>query len=137
MKKIGILVALLLLASTGTGWAICGPVDRWIDETAASEVYYVKAGGMLLRGLHRVIESPVELACHTYKGATEELGYGEGILKGLGKGTLWMVDDILRGAWDIVTFAFPDYHGEPGEHEQECWGAGATGGSGETTTAAK
>lgn len=125
MKKIGVLLALLLLAGASPGWAICGPVDDWISEQATSDVYYVKAGGMLLRGLHRIIESPVEVACHTYKGATEELGYGEGVLKGLGTGFLWMTDSILRGAWDIVTFAFPGYHGETGTHTQECWGKGA------------
>jgi len=131
IKKIGLFAVLFLVVGMSSAWAICGPVDSWIDDQAASEVYYVKAGGMLLRGVHRIIESPVELACHTYKGVTEELGYGEGVLKGLGKGTLWMVDDILRGAWDIITALFPDYHGEPGEHEQECWG----GGGGETATA--
>lgn len=133
MRKIGMLLAVFLVIGASPGWSICGPVDSWIDEQAASENYGIKAGGMLLRGFHRIIESPVELACHTYKGATEELEYGVGILKGLGYGTLWMVDSMLRGAWDIITFAFPDYHGEPGEHKQECWGADAGGGT--TTTA--
>ncbi len=127
MKKIGLLLALFLIVGAVPGWSICGVVDEWVSEQAGSDVYYVKAGGMLLRGLHRIIESPVEVACHTYKGATEELGYGEGVLKGLGTGVLWMTDSILRGAWDIVTFAFPGYHGEPGTHEQECWGTGAGG----------
>jgi len=125
--KIGIGAALLFLVGVTPAWAICGPVDEWIDTQAASEVYPVKAGGMLLRGVHRIIESPVELACHVYKGSTEELQYGVGVLKGFGYGLLWTLDSILRGAWDIVTFAFPDYHGEPGGHAQECWGANAGG----------
>ena len=131
MKKIALFLALLIVVGAQPGWSICGPVDSWIDEQSASDVYYVKAGGMLLRGLHRIIESPVELACSTYKGSTQELGYGEGVLKVLGGGFLWMLDDIIRGAWDIVTFAFPGYHGEPGNHEQNCWGSGA---SASTTT---
>lgn len=132
MKKISIFLALLMVLGTGSAWAVI----EWVDEQAQSDVYHVKAGGMFLRGLNRIVESPVELACHTYKGATEELGYGEGILKGLGLGAVWMVDDILRGAWDVVTALFPDYHGEPGTHEQECWGQGATAESSEATTTA-
>jgi hypothetical protein len=128
MKKIAVFVALFLILGSVPGWSICGPVDTWIDEQAASENYAAKAGGMLLRGMHRIIESPVELACHTYNGATDELEYGVGILKGLGYGTLWMIDSILRGGWDILTFAFPDYHGEAGTHVQECWGEHAGGG---------
>lgn len=128
MKKLGIFLALLLILGAGSAWAV---ID-WVDGQANSDVYYTKAGGMLLRGLDRIVESPVELACHTYKGATEDLGYGEGILKGLGLGALWTVDGVLRGAWDIITFAFPDYHGEPGTHKQECWGGG---GSSETAAA--
>ncbi len=126
MKKIGCLVALFLLIGASSGWsAMSSSLDGWLNDQAKSDNYGIKAYGMILRGLDRIVESPVELACHTYKGVTEELGYGEGILKGLGMGTLWMVDDLLRGAWDVVTFAFPGYHGEPGEHHQKCWGSGA------------
>ena len=132
MRKIVLLATLFLIMGASHAWAFCGAMDDWIDAKANSEVYYVKAGGMLLRGLDRIVESPIELACHTYKGSTEELGYGEGVLKGLGLGVLWMGDSIIRGAWDIVTFAFPGYHGEPGEHKQECWGKSA--GGGETTS---
>lgn len=117
MRKISVLVVLFLMVGTSPAWSVCGPVDTWVDEQAGSDVYYVKAGGMILRGIHRVIESPVEIGYHTYKGATDELGYGEGILKGLGAGVLWMLDGVVRGAWDIMTFAFPDYNGEPGEHD--------------------
>ena len=129
MKKMGILVVLFLMVAATAGWsATCGAMDDWLNTQANSSSYPVKAGGMILRGLDNIIESPVELACHSYKGATENLQYGVGILKGLGTGTLWMVDSMLRGAWDIVTFAFPDYHGEPGAHKQECWGKNAGGG---------
>lgn len=127
MKKIGVIVALFLAVAAVPGWTMC-PADQWLEDTANSGSYPVKAGGMILRGVHRIIESPVEIACHTYKGATEELEYGLGIFKGLGMGLLWTLDSAVRGAWDIVTFAFPDYHGEPGKHEQECWGAHAGGG---------
>ena len=131
MKKVGLFVVLFLVMGMSSAWAGC-MLASWAEEKANSEVYYVKAGGMLVRGLDRIVGSPVELACHTYKGVTEDIGYGEGILKGLGLGTLWMVDDILRGAWDIITFAIPDYHGEADPHQQECWGAGA--GEAKTTT---
>jgi len=126
MKKIGIFVALFLMVGVSVGW--CNYND-WIEEKANSGEYWTKAGGMLIRGADRIVESPLELACHTYKGTTEEIGHGEGILKGLGTGLLWMGDSILRGAWDIITFAFPDYHGEPGTHVQECWGSHAGGSS--------
>lgn len=127
MKRIGVLLALLLAIGATPGWSVCGPVDQWIDDTVASDVYYVKAGGMFLRGLHRIIESPIEIGYHTYDGAKNNLGYGEGVLKGLGTGVLWMADGVLRGAWDIITALFPDYHGEPGTHDlgAELHGEGA------------
>lgn len=133
MKKTAVLLALFLVLGAAPGWSVCAVVDNWIDDQANSDIYYVKAGGMLLRGVHRIIESPVEIGYHTYKGATDELGYGEGVLKGLGTGVLWMLDSVVRGAWDIITFAFPDYHGEPGDHDldDELYG----GGGGEEETA--
>ena len=134
MKKIGCLVALFLLIGASSGWSsLSSSMGDWLEDQAKSDNYGIKAYGMILRGLDRIVESPVEIACHTYKGATgENLQYGVGVLKGLGMGTLWMVDDILRGAWDVITFAFPDYHGEPGSNQQTCWGGGGAG----TTTAA-
>lgn len=126
-KKVAWLVALFLVIGLTPGWSICGPVDNWVDDQANSEVYYIKAGGMLLRGIHRIVESPVEIGYHTYKSTKDELGYGEGVLKGLGTGLLWTLDGAIRGAWDIVTFAFPDYHGEVGTHDlsAEIGGSGA------------
>ena len=136
MKRIGVVLALLLMIGSTPGWSVCGPVDQWIDDTAGSDVYYVKAGGMFLRGIHRIIESPIEVGYHVYDSAQNELGYGEGILKGFGKGLLWMVDDLLRGGWDIITALFPDYHGEPGTHDlgAELRGEAATGTTTETAT---
>lgn len=134
MKKILVFVALFLAIGAIPGWcSVSAAAEDWLDEQANSSNYGIKTGGMVLRGLDRIVESPVELVCHVYKGSSgEELQYGVGILKGLGYGTLWMVDSILRGAWDVVTFAFPDYHGEPGEHHQECWGKYAGGGAAAT-----
>ena len=118
MKKIGILVALFLMIGASPGWSsVCGAMDNWLKDQAGSNVYYVKAGGMLLRGLDRIVESPIEIGYHTYDGAKNHLGYGEGILTGLGTGVLWMADSAIRGAWDIVTAVFPNYHGEPGTHD--------------------
>ena len=115
MLKIVAIAALFFMAGAAPGWCACA-VEDWVNKQANSDVYYVKVGGMFLRGLHRIIEFPVEIGYHTYDGTKNHLGYGEGILKGLGTGLLWGVDDILRGAWDIVTALFPDYHGEPGTH---------------------
>lgn len=121
MKKIGILAALFLTLGAGSGWAVCTSVNNW----ATSENYWVKSGGMLLRGVERIVESPVQIACETYKGSqSENLKYGGGVVKGLGMGFAWMLDDIVRGAWDVITFAFPDYHGEAGAHKQDCWWTG-------------
>lgn len=117
MKKIAIGVALLLVVGATPGWSICAKVDNWLDETANSNVYYAKAGGMFLRGIHRIIESPVEIGYHTYDESKNHLEYGAGVFKGLGTGVLWMADGVLRGAWDIITALFPDYHGEPGTHD--------------------
>jgi len=129
MKRIGVLVALFLVVGAIPAWCICGAVDSWIDDQADSENYAVKAGGMLLRGLHRIIESPVEIGYHTYDGAKNNLEYGVGVLKGLGTGVLWTADGALRGAWDIITALFPDYHGEPGTHDlaAELHGGGGEG----------
>jgi len=131
MKKIGILVALFLIIGAAPGWSVCGPVDSWIDETAGSEVYYAKAGGMLLRGLHRIIESPIEIGYHTYDSTKNDLGYGEGILKGLGSGVLWMADGAIRGVWDLITALIPDYHGEVGTHDLGAELRGEGGGTAE------
>ncbi len=117
MKKIGVLLALLLAMGATPGWSVCGPVDSWIDEQAGSDNYFVKTGGMFLRGLHRIIESPVEVGYHTYDGAKNHFGYGEGVLTGLGMGFLWTADGAVRGGWDIITALFPNYHGEPGTHD--------------------
>ena len=118
MKKIWSLVALFLIIGATSSWAVCGQVEGW----ATSENYWTKSGGMLLRGVERIVESPVELACETYKGSQKEnLKYGGGIVKGLGMGVAWMLDDVVRGGWDVLTFAFPDYHGEVGTHKQDCW----------------
>ena len=114
--KIGAIAALFFLVGAAPGWCGC-VVQDWVNKQADSDVYYVKAGGMLLRGLHRIIESPIEIGYHTYDGAKNHLGYGEGILTGLGTGALWTLDSVLRGAWDIVTALFPNYHGEPGTHD--------------------
>ena len=115
--KIAAIAALFFLASATPGWCICTAVEDWVNGKASSDVYYVKARGMFLRGIHRIIESPIEIGYHTYDGAKNHLGYGEGVLKGLGTGLLWTVDGLLRGTWDIVTALFPDYHGEPGTHD--------------------
>jgi hypothetical protein len=117
MRRISILLALLLVMGATPGWSVCATVDRWVDDQAKSEVYPVKVGGMFLRGIHRMIESPVEIGYHTYDGAVNRTEYGVGALKGLGTGVLWMADSVLRGAWDIITALFPDYHGEPGTHD--------------------
>ena len=117
MKRIGFLAALFLIIGANTGWSICGAVDNWIDEKATSENYWVKSGGMFLRGLHRLVESPVEVGYHTYDESKNNFQYGAGVIKGLGTGFLWMADGAIRSGWDIITALFPDYHGEPGEHD--------------------
>ena len=124
--KIGAIAALFFLVGAAPGWSFCTG-ETWLNGKSNSEVYPVKVGGMFLRGLHRIIEFPVEIGYHTYDGSKNHLGYGEGILKGLGTGLLWGVDGVLRGVWDIVTALFPDYHGEPGTHslDSELHGGGS------------
>ncbi len=107
---------MFLLVGAAPGWCGACPLQTWANEKAASDVYYVKAGGMFVRGLHKFIEAPVEIGYYTYDESKNNFKYGAGIIKGLGKGTLWALDDVLRGTWDIVTALFPDYHGEPGTH---------------------
>lgn len=113
--KIGAFLALFFLAGAAPGWCGCA-VQDWIDRQASSEIYYQKAGGMFLRGLHKILDAPVEIGYYTYDETKNNFKYGAGIIKGLGKGALWAVDDVLRGTWDVVTALFPDYHGEPGTH---------------------
>lgn len=125
MKKIALWVALFMLIAAAPGWCMCA-VHTWVDEKANSESYPVKAGGMLLRGLVTIVTSPAELACHLYKEPKDNFEYGAGIARGFGKGLLYTFDNIIRGGWDILSFAFPDYHGEPVTHKNECWGDGAT-----------
>ena len=114
--KIGALAALFFLVGTAPGWCLVSGEDDWLNKQANSQEYWIKAGGMLLRGLDRIVESPIEIGYHTYDGAKNHLGHGEGVIKGLGTGLLWTVDGLLRGTWDVVTALFPDYHGEPGAH---------------------
>jgi len=103
------------------GWCGC-VVHDWANEKANSDSYPVKVGGMMLRGVHGILMAPGELVCHLYHDPKENFQAGAGIARGLGNGLIWTMDGAVRGAWDILSSPFPDYHGEPTTHVNECWG---------------
>ncbi len=115
MKKVALLMALLLVVGALPGWSVC-MFDNWIDKQATSTNYGTKAGGMLLRGIHGIVESPVELFYHPYDELKNRPENGIGFFKGLGLGAWGMVDKIGHGAWDILTALVPNYNGETSTH---------------------
>ena len=118
-KIAAMLVILLFVAAVPAGWSMCQncPMKDWLNTKADSTSYGEKAGGMLLRGVYRVVTSPAELIFHTYDGVANHTQYGLGLLTGLGTGAVYTVDSIVRGAWDIVTSPIPDFHGAPDNAE--------------------
>jgi len=117
VKKIALFVALLLVVGSTPGWSLCGNLDQWIDEKAASEQYGTKLGGMLLQGIHRVIESPYEIFYHLYDGAKNEKPAATGWLKGLFTGIARAAENVMLGAVEIVSAAVPGQHGLTREHD--------------------
>jgi hypothetical protein len=103
-------------------WAVCGPIDDWIEEKAASDSYPVKAGGMLASGVHRIVESPYELLYHTYDGTVNNFENGLGFFKGLGTGVWQLVENVGRGAIDIVGALVPGFHAPAGGHDHKLGG---------------
>lgn len=127
-KKVAVFLVLLLVVGVTPGWSICGPIKDWVDEKAASDNYGAKSLGMLLRGIHGVVEVPLEITHHLIDGTLNEKPYVIGTLKGLGTGAAHAVETAMIGAWDVITALCPRYKGLPREHEHELFkfGGGAT-----------
>jgi len=121
-KRIAVLVAVFLVVGSVPGWSLCGAIDDWVTKQASSDNYPVKFVGLLLSGVHRVVESPYELLYHTYDGTVNNFENGLGFFKGLGEGAFRMTENVARGAWDIVSAPIPGYNGEPGGHDHRLMG---------------
>ncbi|HNV85831.1 MAG TPA: hypothetical protein PKL97_02550 [Candidatus Omnitrophota bacterium] len=102
-----------------TGWTRLDPMNQRLNEKANAQDYAEKAGGMALRGIAGILQSPVELAYHGYTETFENPMCGLGFYKGIFIGLFWTGDKITRGAWDVLTAPVPDYHGAPGSHHDE------------------
>ena len=118
MKKLALLVAILMLAAS-PAFAICGTVDSWISEQAHSDSYLQKAGGMVLEGVHQVVEAPI----HLLKGAGEGLsnppvsklcpkkevpGYVMGLVGGTFNGTYAALENVVAAAGNVVYALIPN-----------------------------
>lgn len=124
MKKAMVLAAVMLLALATSGWAVCGPIDDWIEEKAASDTYAVKVGGMLLQGVHLIVESPYELGYHIYDEVKSDPALG--LFKGLGVGGGRMLGNIGVGALNLVTAVVPGLHGPEWPHDHVLFGGGSS-----------
>lgn len=112
LRKIAIMTVVLLFAGASQSFAICEKVTGWLNEKAASENYPVKLGGMMLRGVDRIVSSPVEFIDGTVDGIRNITDhYGLGLFEGIGTGTLRMLDTAGRGIVDVYGSPIPDYHG--------------------------
>ena len=120
MKRDKTISFMLILAMLWfAGWARLDPMNQWLNEKANAQDYPGKTGGMLLRGLAGILQSPVELAYHGYDETFENPMCGLGFFKGIFVGLYRASEKIIRGAWDVVTSPIPDYHGAPGTHNDD------------------
>lgn len=112
LRKIAIVVFALLFAGASQSFAVCEKVTGWLDDKAASDNYPIKLGGMMLRGVDRVVSSPVRLIGGTVDGVKNITDhYGLGLFEGIGTGTFQMLDTAGRGILDVYGSPIPDYHG--------------------------
>ena len=118
--KIAVITGLLVMAASVQGWSMC-PLGNWANTKAESASYGEKAGGMLVRGLAGIVESPAELLIHSYQESKDHFDKGLGVARGLGMGVFRMVEHIAIGAVDIVSAPVPGYHGIKSE-DQHDWG---------------
>jgi len=116
MKKIAVVLALLMVVGTVPAWAVCGSIDNWIGERAQSDIYGEKLVGLLLDGIHRVVESPYELLYHPYDDIANKGEKVTGLFTGLTKGLFYGVQNIVVGAINIVSAPVPGSHGVSIEH---------------------
>ncbi|MBI3999070.1 MAG: hypothetical protein HY351_00495 [Candidatus Omnitrophica bacterium] len=113
MKKIAFLLALLMVIGTIPVWALCG-MDGWLDEKSNSDYYPTKAGGLVLNGVHHIVEVPADLLYQPYNDIVSEKKYATGLFTGLGKGILYGVEDAFVGVVDLVSALVPGSHGIKG-----------------------
>lgn len=111
MKKMLLIVLALMIAISPTGWAMS-------FEDADSDDYLVKAPAMIIRGVSHIGLSPLELVYHTYDGTINDTPV-LGTLKGIGEGSLFLLDHAGRGAFDILFSLVPGQNGSPSTHEIE------------------
>lgn len=119
MKKIVVMLSILMLFTAAPGWTMCGAADHWISEKVQSDSYSEKMMGLFLDGLHRVAESPFELAYHPYDHIANQKKYATGLFTGLGEGLYRAVENIGIGVVNIISAPIPNYHGVTREHDHE------------------
>ena len=120
-RKIAGVLVLLLMVGSAPAWSLSGAFDSWIDEKATSQSYLTKAGGMALRGLNTIVSSPVELFVHGYQQG-KQFDNGLGLLRGPVMGLFRTVEQVQRGAVDIVAAPVPGYQGIPDNHHHDLFG---------------
>ena len=118
MKKIGLLIALLLVVGAIPAWAVNCPVDNWIHDKAASNNYGVRAGGVFLQGINLIVKSPYELFYHIYDETKKD--HALGLFRGIGVGVGQAAGNVGVGVIDILGSPVPGFHGVAwGEQEEK------------------
>ena len=107
MKKAVLLAILLALIIAPSAFA-----EDSVWESAKSEQYGKKAGGMLGRGLVNVATCFVDIIVQTVHGTQDGPPF-VGTLTGLGGGLGCTALRLTSGALDVVTFWVPGFNGIP------------------------
>jgi len=108
MRKIALMLVLLLILGTTPAWALCGAVGDWIDNQANSGSYPAKAGGMILKGTHDLVDASMELLYHPYDEIVNKGDYVFGLLKGIGHGIAGFTEGVIYGATNMVFALCPE-----------------------------
>lgn len=109
MKKVA---AFLLLSLAFAAPLMADDAVSNVWQSANSEVYGTKLGGMLGRGVLNVVTCFVDIIVHTVEGSKEGPPV-VGTLTGLGSGLGCTALRLTSGALDVVTFWVPDFNGFP------------------------
>ena len=125
MKKIAVVLVLFLIVGSVPAWSTCA-LKNWASEKAQSDSYPTKAAGLLVKGVHEVVEAPFILLWHPYNDVVKEKQYATGLFTGLGKGLYHGVESVGVGAVNIISAPIPGLKGIESDHEKTGEASSAT-----------